>query len=216
MGVKDRKARERARREREILDAALELFRVDDWEAVTIEQIAQAAEVGKGTIYKHFETKEELYASLAAEFRESVLANLRAIDPPPDVPARLRSILLTVWRSHLEAGSALRRVLEYCNRRAFQDRLPERARRRLRDLDAERDTLVQETLEAGSAQRLFPRKPMELLVFGVRCAMNGGIWAILRGDVARSEADTYLGELANFTVAGLMYQGRVRDEAATS
>jgi AcrR family transcriptional regulator len=216
VAVKDRKARERARREREILEAALELFRRDDWEAVTIEQIARAAEVGKGTIYKHFETKDELYARLAADFHESLLAQLKAIDPQPDVRARLRSLLLVIWESYLDAGSALRRVLEHCDRRGFQDRLPEGARRRVRELASGLDATVGEFLEAGVAQRLFPRKPMELLAFGVRCGIDGGIRAIVHGDVSHDDADTYLAELANFVVAGLTYQGRVRDEPAAS
>lgn len=31
-----------------------------DWQTVTIEQIAERAEIGKGTIYKHFKTKDEI------------------------------------------------------------------------------------------------------------------------------------------------------------
>ena len=58
MSIHDRKAREFQRREEDILKAALALSNRDDWQAVTIEQIAQKAEIGKGTVYKHFPSKD--------------------------------------------------------------------------------------------------------------------------------------------------------------
>ncbi|HJU65282.1 MAG TPA: TetR/AcrR family transcriptional regulator, partial [Gemmatimonadaceae bacterium] len=183
------------RREQEILQAALELFRGSEWESVTIEQIAQAAEVGKGTIYKHFASKDEIYARLATYFHERLLAELRALDASGEIPARLSSALLTVWRSHQGAGLAVRRVLEQCDRRSFQDRLPDRARGRLLELESARAALIEEILEAGIGQRIFPRKPMELLTFGVASALQGGIRAALRGEVSREDLEGHLTEL---------------------
>ena len=58
------KAREFQRREDELLQAALEVSNCDDWQTVTIEQIAQKAEIGKGTVYKHFAAKGDMYARL--------------------------------------------------------------------------------------------------------------------------------------------------------
>ena len=62
-----RKAREFQRRELEILEAARELFEKQDWLTVTIQQISDQAEIGKGTVYKHFATKDEIYARLLLE-----------------------------------------------------------------------------------------------------------------------------------------------------
>ena len=62
MGISERREREFQRREGEILDAALELFSADDWQSVTIDQIARRAEIGKGTVYLHFASKDEIYA----------------------------------------------------------------------------------------------------------------------------------------------------------
>lgn len=68
-----RKEREFARREKDILDAAMRLFDCAHWEEITVEQIAKEAEVGKGTVYKHFPSKEALYAQISLEFHESLL-----------------------------------------------------------------------------------------------------------------------------------------------
>jgi len=49
------------RKKQEILDAALELFSKKGYEKTTIEDIADALEVGKGTVYLFFESKENLF-----------------------------------------------------------------------------------------------------------------------------------------------------------
>ncbi len=67
MGIAERKAREFERREREILDAAFALFMEKGPDAVTNEMIARASEIGKGTIYKHFKSKSDIYAVLLIE-----------------------------------------------------------------------------------------------------------------------------------------------------
>jgi len=54
--------RERKRRQTAdlLVDAAFELFEAHGYEAVTMEQIAAAADVAKGTLYNHFPVKEAL------------------------------------------------------------------------------------------------------------------------------------------------------------
>src|SRR5438874_8484314 len=47
-------------RGREIVAAAVRLFSEHGIEAVTVDEIAAAADVGKGTIYNYFETKEDI------------------------------------------------------------------------------------------------------------------------------------------------------------
>lgn len=47
-----------------ILDAALEVFSQKGFHTATTEEIAERAGVGKGTLYRHFETKERLFAEL--------------------------------------------------------------------------------------------------------------------------------------------------------
>src|SRR6476659_9653335 len=97
MGIQERKAREFQRREDEILQAALSLSNRDDWQTVTIEQIALKAEIGKGTVYKHFDTKDDIYARLAASFHQLVLQRLRAIDPASSAEQKLRETIRVFW-----------------------------------------------------------------------------------------------------------------------
>ena len=69
------KAQEFRRREEDILERAQELFIAHGEEKVTVEMIADAVGIGKGTIYKHFETKDEIYLRLMIRY-ESELADV--------------------------------------------------------------------------------------------------------------------------------------------
>ena len=66
------RAREFRQREREIVDAALELFLEHGEDKVTVEMIADRVGIGKGTIYKHFQTKNEIYLLLMIQYEEDL------------------------------------------------------------------------------------------------------------------------------------------------
>lgn len=77
MGITERKQRDRERRVNEILDAAMRVFLERDISGTTVDAIANAAEISKGTIYLYFKSKEEIaYALMLRDFRD-VLAQLR-------------------------------------------------------------------------------------------------------------------------------------------
>ena len=80
MGIAERKAREFKRREEEILQASYDLFLEKGIENVTIEMIANEAEIGKGTIYKHFKSKHEILAWLFLQHADSQYRDLELID----------------------------------------------------------------------------------------------------------------------------------------
>ena len=66
------KAQEFRKREEEILERAQELFIAHGEDKVTVEMIADAANIGKGTIYKHFETKGAIYLRLMIRYEEEL------------------------------------------------------------------------------------------------------------------------------------------------
>ncbi|MCG8313406.1 MAG: TetR/AcrR family transcriptional regulator [Pseudomonadales bacterium] len=66
------KAQEFRRREEEILQKAQDLFIEHGEDKVTVEMIADAVGIGKGTIYKHFETKDEIFLRLMIRYEEQL------------------------------------------------------------------------------------------------------------------------------------------------
>ena len=67
-----RRERERENRKNEILDAALKVFAEKGFYNATMDEIAEKAELGKGTIYYYFSTKEDLYLQLLKREEEKL------------------------------------------------------------------------------------------------------------------------------------------------
>jgi AcrR family transcriptional regulator len=60
MGVAERKLREKTQREEAILAAAKHVFQQKGLVAATMDDIAAAAELAKGTLYRHYRSKEDI------------------------------------------------------------------------------------------------------------------------------------------------------------
>ncbi|MCK5124750.1 MAG: TetR/AcrR family transcriptional regulator [candidate division Zixibacteria bacterium] len=64
MGTLDRKEREKEQRLNEILDAAERVFIANGYHNCTMDQIAEEAELSKGTLYLYFKSKEAIFVGL--------------------------------------------------------------------------------------------------------------------------------------------------------
>ena len=80
MGVTERKAREFKRREEEILTTAYNLLTRMEPVQMTMEMIAEQTEIGRGTIYKHFKSKDEIYAHLILRHRDVLSRRFNEIE----------------------------------------------------------------------------------------------------------------------------------------
>lgn len=97
-----KKARTRAAIQRE----ALRLFRERGYDATTVEQIAQAAEVAHTTVFRYFPTKEDLVISDEADpvFFEALRAQPPDLTPIQALRAALREVLDGSSPGDLAAG----------------------------------------------------------------------------------------------------------------
>ncbi|MGI6409331.1 MAG: TetR/AcrR family transcriptional regulator [Gammaproteobacteria bacterium] len=86
-----RKVREFRRREQEILDTALQLFLEQGEDAVTVEMIADSVGIGKGTIYKHFKSKTEIYLRLMLDYERELNQLFQSDDVSRDKEALSRA-----------------------------------------------------------------------------------------------------------------------------
>ena len=109
MGTAERKAREKLIRHQQILDAAYEVFNQVGFFAATMDQIAERAEIAKGTIYIYFKSKEEVYFSLLLNGQDiliSMLTDMKKRKPPPD--QLLGEMAKTLFRFYSEHTSYFR------------------------------------------------------------------------------------------------------------
>lgn len=75
----------RADRTREKLkEAALDIFSEKSVYAVTVEEITEKADLGKGTLYQHFEDKEQIVVTLVEEAVEHLIRIIRNYDSTPE------------------------------------------------------------------------------------------------------------------------------------
>jgi len=64
LGLEERRKREKENRKNAILKAARMLFFEKGFKPVTVESIARKAELSKGSIYIHYNSKEEIYTQI--------------------------------------------------------------------------------------------------------------------------------------------------------
>lgn len=89
--------KQKDRRRRDILDATARLLAAQGYEETSIEQIAERAEVGVGTVYNYFRSKPELLMELFYQGADELLEQGEAIvrNPPPEPVEAISTLLCT-------------------------------------------------------------------------------------------------------------------------
>lgn len=81
-----RRERERLNRRNEILQASWKVFASKDYDSATLDDIAEAAEISKGTIYLYFKNKADLFIStleIGIEKLSSIIGEVIASNDDP-------------------------------------------------------------------------------------------------------------------------------------
>lgn len=96
--------RQKADRERRILAAAVMRFRMDGYRSVRIADLAEAAEVGVGTVYNYYRNKGDiLIATVAMEVEEVLVSGVAIVaDPPRGVDEALLSLIFEYYDHSLK------------------------------------------------------------------------------------------------------------------
>jgi len=79
MGIIERKEREKEHRREEIIDAAQRIFFEKGLSIATVDEIAEAAELSKGTLYLYYKSKEDMYLAVMMRGMEKLYGNFEAI-----------------------------------------------------------------------------------------------------------------------------------------
>lgn len=162
--------RRRARTRAQLIAAAQELFARQGIDATAIAEITEAADVGFGSFYNHFDSKEELAEAVLREAIEQQRATLFAlIDPitdPAEVVALAHAFLIGQARSDPTFGWLLIRL--DASHRLLIQALGPRARRDIRD---------------GLAAGRFITNDPEVAFFGTGGALLLVMRAVLDGEL---------------------------------
>ena len=111
-----------------ILDAALELFSRNGYEATGVAEICAAAQVSKGAVYYHFPSKQELFLALMTTWLEGVEVFFNAAaDSASTVPEALERMAGTTGRIFNDLESGFPILLEFWQQACRQPEIWERA-----------------------------------------------------------------------------------------
>ncbi|MGW0158379.1 TetR/AcrR family transcriptional regulator [Mycobacterium sp. NPDC003323] len=82
-------------RRAQIVTAALDLLKAHDYEQIQMRDVAEAAGVALGTLYRYFSSKEHVYAAVLMEWAQPVFAEAAADTPltAAQVREKLRGVI---------------------------------------------------------------------------------------------------------------------------
>jgi len=203
MAVNQRRLREFQRREHDILGAALELFAGERWESVSVEQIAERAQIGKGTVYKHFASKDEIYARLALDFFGGLLESCRDLPQHDDPAQELRAAFRSALEYHLR-NQTYRNVRQYVYRAGFWERLERRYVEEFERLDIEFAQWAGRLLQRGMDEGVFQRQDITALRIGLDALFTGAVDHLWGGRCwLHVETEDYIGHVVDFALKAL-------------
>ncbi len=126
MTTAQRRAREKARRQQEILEAAKAVFFEKGIHRATMDDVAAQAEVSKGTVYLYFQSKESILAHLLLEGLSILLSLLKAAYAPQEplsAEKHLRQLVEAYWQ-FAQTYPDYFRLLLALDRGRFRERVP--------------------------------------------------------------------------------------------
>ena len=185
MVTKERRQREFQKRERMFLQATRRLLLERGYGALTMDQVAEALEYSRGTVYLHFRSKGDLISALVLEAMEVVdglLEKIDAFDAPSRDKAVAWSVIPEILRRLYPDYVTTQRILETqtTGERASEERI-DRIRKAHRAIQDHLLGIVHLAVEEESLMMKGPMEPYDLL-FGL-VALSWGTMA-LRSDRA--------------------------------
>jgi AcrR family transcriptional regulator len=196
-------------RENLILDTARQLFAEQPWDRVTIAEVALAAGIGKGTVYKHFPSKEALYASLVLDLNRINLRELRALHAASSAQDAMRNVIRRAFEQML-ANPIEAQLCLHCDRPEFQERLEAPLRQLFLDLEGEYQLFFADLLSTTFDNQTLSQADTQDLLWGVEACINGVMTRIASGGFTHwaepIALDDYFARVTDFIIAGLRAQ----------
>jgi AcrR family transcriptional regulator len=212
LSTAERRAREKARRRREILDAARREFFERGFHRPTVDDVAARAEVSKGTIYLYFESKEEILAHLLLEGLDLLLVQMEAAYNPlsPESAASgaepaLRALANAYLQFSLAHPNYFRLIMAF-DRGRFEESISSELYQQVLNQSLRGLALVAKTIECGEASGAFHVNDSWQAAGSTWAALNGVLVLMahpLRRQLLRSDVDTMFRATLDLVMAGL-------------
>jgi len=206
--TESRKKREFNLRELDILTTATALFTEQGLDNVTVADIANVADIGKGTIYKHFVSKDVILARLGNDFSERVLLTLAKKSKGKTSEEQMRNMLEICFEAYVEQP-LMAEICQVYQHPSFMTRLPDSYQQKCLDLEKKYFEIFNGIIELGISNKELPNLPFDELILGSYATYTGAL-VMLQNQSRRCFSDApqfsqtrFIEIIINHTMAGL-------------
>ncbi|WP_428034461.1 TetR/AcrR family transcriptional regulator [Amphritea sp.] len=221
--MSDRKSREFKRRERDILDCTLKLLSGEQREILSVDKIAQHTGIGKGTVYKHFASKDDIYARLLLDNYQSILAEFKRIATDDTLTGvqQMRGMLLYAFQYHRD-NVAHQHMHVHFIQRASRERMSATYQQQLDYAEEQFIEAFGQAVYKGVVEGdVNPDMPREAMMAGMNATFEGAIVTLQEGGSFKQrqletaeQKSTYINLVVDYMIAALIQQptDRKKDE----
>ncbi len=207
MSTAERRAREKAQRRREILDAARQEFFERGFHRPTVDDVATRAEVSKGTIYLYFESKEEILAHLLLEGLDLLLNRMKAVYRPElSSPECTLEDLANAYLDFCQSKPNYFRLIMAFDRGRFEESISQELYQQVLNKSLQGLDLLARTIEMGRASGVFHVDDAWQAAGSAWAALNGVLVLMahpLRQRLLRYSLETMFQSTLDLVVRGL-------------
>jgi AcrR family transcriptional regulator len=125
LGIHERKEREKEQRREDILDAAQRVFFEKGLAAATMDDIAEAAELSKGTLYLYYKSKEDLYLTVMMRGMQLLYEGFNEVTNKVSAPAYMLAHLFEAYLSFFNNHRDFFRMMHYLQAPQFHKQISE-------------------------------------------------------------------------------------------
>ncbi len=175
MATRARREREKEERRQSILRAAHEVFFENGFHRATVDDVAEQAEVSKGTVYLYFESKETILAHLLLEGLDELLDELERAYAATDAllaDERLRRLSQAYLRFFRQEPEYFR-LLVAMDRGRFQDSITAEVYQQVFSASLEGLSWVAQAIQQGIDEQVFRRCDVQLTACVIWATLNG-------------------------------------------
>jgi AcrR family transcriptional regulator len=173
----DTRSEAAALRRRRLIDATVEVLGKVGVDRLTMDMVAERADVATRTIYNHFPARQDLLSAVQAELLQAFRDTLQLKIPETGEPAeRLRQFVAVLFTMYERQGAALTTLL------GFDE--PD-IRAQVRDMRAWRRDRLEEILRSSGGGTL--RLPVGQAVAFAFVMTNHASWRVLREELALTQ-----------------------------
>ena len=173
-------------RENQILKAAFTLFMERGIEATTMDRIAEVAQVGKGTIYKHVTKKNDILALLIIHQSQAMLARMQNLPSQAPVLTRIKAMIRTIWEFHTQ-DMQIFELSRKCRQILVISDLPPALNTRMEGVNDQMKEIARDLFQEAMDEEIFRHTDAEHLVLASMGLYMGMLELALEQELTPSE-----------------------------